>query len=73
MDLETQLGIISGTMGIIILLFTAYFLWIPKDDICKIMKIAQNKEKIQAVKIILLILTLVWIVIAYKIVVQVFS
>ena len=73
MDLATQLGIVSGAMGIIILLFTTYFLWMPKDDISKIIKITQNKEKIQAVKVILLILTLVWIVIAYKLIVQVLS
>ena len=73
MDLSTQLGIVSGTMGIIILLFTAYFLWMPKDNISKIIKITQNKEKIQAVKVILLILTLVWIVIAYKLIIQVLS
>ena len=73
MDLATQLGIVSGAMGIIILLFTAYFLWIPKDDISKIMKITQNKEKIQAVKVILLILTMVWLIIAYKLIIQVLS
>ena len=73
MDLATQLGIVSGAMGIIILLFTAYFLWIPKDDISKIIKITQNKEKIQAVKIMFLFLSVVWIVIVYKLIVQVFS
>ena len=73
MDLATQLGIVSGVMGIIIFLFTVYFLWLPKDDISKIVKITQNKDKIQAVKIVFLILTLVWIVIAYKLVVQVLS
>lgn len=73
MDLETQLGIVSGAMGTIILSFTIYFLWIPKDNISKVIKITQNKEKIQAVKVILLILTLVWIVIAYKLIVQVLS
>ena len=73
MDLATQLGIVSGVMGIIIFLFTVYFLWLPKDDISKIVKITQNKDKIQAVKIAFLILTLVWIVIAYKLIVQVLS
>ena len=73
MDLATQLGIVSGVMGIIIFLFTVYFLWLPKDDISKIVKITQNKDKIQAVKIAFLILTLVWIVIVYKLVVQVLS
>ena len=73
MDLATQLGIVSGVMGIIIFLFTVYFLWLPKDDISKIVKITQNKDKIQAVKIAFLILTLVWIVIAYKLVVRVLS
>ena len=73
MDLATQLGIVSGAMGVIILSFTIYFMWIPKDNIAKVMKIVQNKEKIQATKIILLILTVVWIVIAYKLIVQVIS
>ena len=73
MDLATQLGIVSGAMGVIILSFTIYFMWIPKDNIAKVMKIVQNKEKIQATKIILLILTVVWIVIAYKLIVQVLS
>lgn len=73
MELATQLGIISAAMGAIILLFTTYFLWIPKDDVSKLVRIAQNKEKIQATKIILMILTLMWIIIAYKLVIQVIS
>ncbi|MCK5015250.1 MAG: hypothetical protein KAS66_15675 [Candidatus Omnitrophica bacterium] len=73
MDLATQLGIVSGAMGVIILLFTAYFLWIPKDNVSKVIRIVQNKEKIQAIKVILLILTVVWLIIAYKLIVQVLS
>ena len=73
MDLATQLGIVSGVMGIIILSFTVYFLWIPKDNVSKVIRIVQNKEKVKITKIVLLVLTLVWLIIAYKLIVQVLS